>query len=302
MNFFLIILLFLQIVASSAIFIVFKLADIKKVNQYSVLIINYIIAMIIAFLNIDRELSFQLSGGRDLIEMWPAILIGFLFMFNFILMMLSTKRVGVGVTSAFSKMSVLIPVIVGILFLQQVNNIIFKILGILLTLISFYFILYKGKNRGEMGGVKGNKYLSILLPVSVFFFSGLCDVCQELGRKFLIFDGNDAPIFIFVIFTSAFIFCVVLSVFDGIKNGFNFSWWSLFLGVLLGLSNFFASKLLLITVHEFGGSVVFPIVNASTVLMTTLIGLIFFKEKLSVKQLIGLIIAIIAVVFIALSI
>lgn len=298
MEWYLVLLLACQVLTSVGIFLIFKLIDVKKVNQYQPLIINYLVAVITSLASIDYGIGFHLDGERSIIEMWPAILIGFLFLFNFLLMLSSTKSVGVGLTSAFSKMSVLIPVFVGILFLKQTNNLTYKIIGVILTLVSFYFILYKKEK-------KESKKLSawgVILPLSVFFFSGITDEVQELSRKYLIYTTNDSKIFIFFVFSAALFFTIVLYLIDIKKNGFRFSWLSLLFGLLLGLFNYFTARLLLINVNIFGGSIVFPIVNSATVLVTTFMGMLFFKEKLSSRQWIGVGIAVLAVAFIALAI
>lgn len=298
MKWYLTLLLLLQVLTSVGIFLSFKLINLKKANQYHALIVNYIVAVITSALSIDREIGFVLDGGRGMIEMWPAIIIGFLFLFNFLLMLSSTKLAGIGLTSAFSKMSVLIPVVIGILFLGQTNNLAYKVIGVVLTLISFYFILYKKKTAGA----PKPSFLAVLLPICVFLFSGAADEAQELSRKYLIHTSNDSQIFIFCVFSFALICSIILAMVDGKKNGFKFSWWAICLGLLLGFSNYFTTRLLLVNVNIFGGSIVFPIVNSATVLLTTFIGLIFFKEKLDKKQWIGVALAVLAVAFIALAI
>ncbi len=296
-------LLFLQVITSSCIFFAIKIVDVKKANGLRVLIINYIVAVVASFLAIDSSTGFTLSEGREIWKMWPALVIGFLFMFNYLLMIHSTQRIGVGLTSAFSKMSVIIPVLVGILFLGQTNNLIIKCFGIVLTLISFYLVLYTKNKSGIADKDKGPKMAAnIILPLSVFLFSGVCDELQELVRKFLIFTTNDLNIFLFIVFATAMICSVILAIIDVVRHGLVLSWWTLICGVFLGLSNFFTSKLLLINVNIFGGSIVFPIINTSTVLITSLLGMLLFKEKLTVRQWIGIGAAMLSVVLIALAI
>lgn len=292
-------LLFLQIVASVGIFVALKLANSDKTNKYQVLVINYIVAVATSWISVYFEGGFVLDGGRSLFAIWPSLIIGFLFVLNFILMMASTKRAGVGLTSAFSKMSVVIPVLVGIVFLGQNNNLYLKILGLIFTLISFYLILYKKERNDNKGG---KAIGAVLLPILVFLCSGISDESQELSRAFLLNTVSDTQIFIFFIFLSSLFFCIVLSVADIKKNGFSFSWKSVLIGLLLGLSNYFTARLLMANVNVFGGSIVFPVVNASTVAFTSLIGVFFFKEKLSPRQWIGIAVAVAAVAVIAVSI
>lgn len=74
---------------------------------------------------------------------------------------------------------------------------------------------------------------------------------------------------------------------------------TLIFGSMLGLFNALTSKMILINVGNLGGSVVYPIHNASVVAFTALIGVYFFKESFTKKQWIGILMAIIGVSFIA---
>lgn len=74
---------------------------------------------------------------------------------------------------------------------------------------------------------------------------------------------------------------------------------ALLYGIALGLFNYLASKMLLINVALVGGAVVFPVVNASVVALTAVIGVLFFKERISKRQWTGIVLAIVAVAIIA---
>ena len=74
---------------------------------------------------------------------------------------------------------------------------------------------------------------------------------------------------------------------------------TILLGAALGLFNFLTSKMLLINVGRMGGSVVFPVHNASVVMLTALIGVFFFKESFSKRQWMGVLLAVVAVFMIA---
>ncbi len=297
MNFSVILYLLLNIITASLIFIVFKIGNVKKANPYHLLLINYLVAFIFPVCSIDWGVGLTLSSASGLKSLWIAIVIGVFFVVNFIMVSESTKRVGVGLTTAFSKMSVVIPVAVGMIFLGQTSSLVIKIIGLVLTILSFYLILYgKGENNKKLSLV------AILLPLFVFITSGLNDMLQELGRKFVIITDNDSQIFMFYIFLSASIFTLLCTIVDYIKNRENIKWVSIILGLILGLTNYYTVKLLLINVHNLGGTLVFPILNTSVVIFTTFVGVFFFKEKLTKRQWVGLAVAISAVVLIAVAI
>ena len=84
-----------------------------------------------------------------------------------------------------------------------------------------------------------------------------------------------------------------------IKTKEKFSFKTLLWGSIMGIFNFLVSKMILVNVGLMGGSVVFPVHNAAVVSLTALIGVLFFKEKFSLKQWAGVALAVISVIMIA---
>jgi len=78
---------------------------------------------------------------------------------------------------------------------------------------------------------------------------------------------------------------------------------SLLFGLVLGIPNYFSIYILLKALEGSGleSSIVFPINNMGVVLVSTLISLIWFGEKLSIKNYIGVAISILAISLIAFS-
>ena len=67
-------------------------------------------------------------------------------------------------------------------------------------------------------------------------------------------------------------------------------------GSLLGIPNFFSSLFLLNALRSIPGVIVFPSYSVATILVVALAGLLFFRERLSKKQLLGGILICIALV------
>ena len=72
-------------------------------------------------------------------------------------------------------------------------------------------------------------------------------------------------------------------------------------GIILGISNFAGTFYFLKAVGYYQSTFVFPIFNVCIVSFTALIGLLFFKEKLRPVNWIGIILAILAIIIIALG-
>jgi drug/metabolite transporter (DMT)-like permease len=287
-----IIFLTIHIVFALGMFISFKLVDVKGLNKFHTVFVNYIVAILLTLVDTDIALA-DFTDYYTAKLVLPSLIIGFLFVLNFILILFSTNRVGLGLTTALNKMSVVIPVSVGIIYLGQESDILQKILGITAALLSFALILYQKKGKVSP--------LSYILPAMVFLISGLIDTSMEMSGRFIISQSGERELFLFGVFSTALIFSIVFSFADKIlsEKKIKFSFNTVKIGVMMGVFNYLSSKMVLINVERMGGSVVFPIHNASVVLITALIGFFFFKEKFSIKQWTGIILAVISVAVIA---
>jgi len=288
-----IIYLIIHILFALGMFISLKIIDTKNLNKYQTITINYIIAFILTAVSHGSSFATDLAGmtqGMYIASLW----VGFLFILSFVLMSFSTERAGIGLTTALNKMAVVIPVTVGILYLGQNDNIGEKIIGIILALISFVLILYKGK--GEKITL-----VTLALPVSVFLVSGLIDTSMEITNKKVLVVDSHQELFLMGIFATASLIGIVTILYDRIKNTekASFQFKNLIWGAVMGTFNFLVSKMILVNVGLMGGSVVFPVHNASVVMLTALIGMFFFKEKFTARQWSGVILAIISVIIIA---
>jgi drug/metabolite transporter (DMT)-like permease len=223
--------------------------------------------------------------------------VGFLFIFSFVLMSFSTIKAGIGITTSLNKMSVVIPVLVGMIYLNQTDGLLLKITGILLAILSFVLILFNGSK--EKVGVK-----ALFLPFSVFLVSGMIDTSMEVVNKKLINEDTPQELFLMGIFATASIIGIISVIYDLRKSGSDskLTLKPLLWGSIMGVFNFLVSKMILVNVGLMGGSVVFPVHNASVVMLTALSGVLFFKEKFSKRQWLGVAIAIISVILIATTI
>lgn len=282
----------IHILFALGMFISFKLVDIRKLNKFQTILINYAVAVILTIIDMDVALE-NFSNYYITKLIIPSVIIGFLFALNFVLMMSSTHRVGLGLTTTLNKMSVVIPVTIGIVYLGQNSHIFLKLIGIITALLSFGLILYQKKSKASL--------LSYLLPATVFIVSGVIDTSMEISRRFVISKPDEQELFLFGIFTTALVFSIIFAGMDWAtkKERIKFSYETIVVGMMMGMFNYLTSKMLLINIGKMGGSVVFPIHNASVVMLTALIGFFFYREKFSKKQWFGIALAVLSVALIA---
>lgn len=283
-----IIYLLLSIVFSTFINLVFKWFSVFKVNKIQAILVNYLVCF---------SIGFVLSGDFNLLKIigsdWfkYCIILGSLFVAIFLSMAMTTEKYGVSVNAVSAKMSVIIPVLFAYVYNSERLTIQF-VVGILLSLLSIYLITKKKQI------IIPNKY--IYLPIIVFLGSGTIDTSLKLLE---LNYSNDISIntISYSIFLGAFL---VGTTFYTIKNQFNFSNWSsrnIISGIILGIPNYFSIYFLLTAIKSFSlkSAFVFGINNIGIVLLSTLLSVIIFKEKLTLINKFGVLISVLSIILIA---
>ncbi len=284
--------LLFSILSSSTIYIVFKLFGKYKVTTLNALIINYFTAFILGLIfqgNFSTKSILEVAS-KD--WFYGSIALGAMFILVFSLMVITTQKGGMSVVSVASKMSVAIPVVFVIVYYNESIGL-FKILGIILALISVYLVSVK--KHGAL--TIDMKYF--IFPLMVFLGSGII----ESSIKFLenTYVPNDE---ISLFSASTFFFAGITGVlFFGINKlrvNTSFRRKDILGGFLLGIPNYFSIYFFILALRIDGleSSSIFIINNVSIVLLSTLLGIIFFKEKIMFKNWIGIAVAVLSIIMI----
>lgn len=221
-----------------------------------------------------------------------SLLLGFWFILTYVLIVESSQQSGVTITSLSSKLSVVIPTLFGIVFLKETLGLTAG-LGIILALVAL-FLVVGGKDKEKAKVDK--KTIILLLPIFIFFSTGIGDIMMKMTEQ-RNNSGDMIPMIAFIYFIS-FLFGVVLVVYDLIKKKTKWQWKSALGGLALGTVNFFSTCCIYQAMRTFDNVVMFPVYNIGVVCLSALSGWLLFKEKLTWKNYLGLVIAIIAVVLI----
>lgn len=284
--------LILSILASTAIFVVFKLFERFKINTLQAIVINYITACCCGLLSYEGTINISETSNSK----WflGAILLGFLFISVFNLMALTAQRHGLSVASVAGKMSVMIPVVFGIhVYAESIS--VQKIFGIVLALIAVYLTAIKAKSSI-------NIRQSLWLPFLLFLGSGVIDTSIKYLETTYV-PENGIPIFSATIFGCAAIIGILILIIMKLKNTFVFNVKNIFGGIILGIINYY-SIFFLLRALQFEGlesSMLFTVNNVAIVMVSTLVGLLLFKESISKKNWFGISLAIISILLVTLA-
>ena len=216
--------------ASTIIFINFKLFERFNINILQAIVVNYFVAFITGMIAYDGQV--QISQIPSLDWFYFTLILGALFIIVFNLMAITTQKSGLSVVSIATKMSVVIPVLFGLCYYKESLNGI-KLTGIIIALIAVYLASNKSNE-----GIRIERKL-FFLPISVFIGSGVIDTSIKYLEDTYV-DHNDVPLFSAIIFLAAALVGLILIGFQVVKRNFKFDFKNIIAGVCLGIPNYFS--------------------------------------------------------------
>ena len=273
----------------SSMLVLFKYFGKYGVNNLQAIIVNYFTAgtlsLIVAH---NNDIKISLPDIIYSTYIIPSLIIGFLFIVTFNLLAFGTQKIGIAISTVANKMSMIIPVIIGIsLFSEKLGM--FKLIGIVLAISAIYMTSTKS---GKLSFDK--KFLPIILLI--FFGQGMADGTLSWSQKCSINDEN-TPLFFASVFLIAGILGSVFLIYETIKNGFKLEFKNLIWGIGLGIPNYLTLHFFVRSLQSpiFESSQVFPIVNMGVIVLTALAGILLFREKLSFFNWGGILVAVLAI-------
>lgn len=220
---------------------------------------------------------------------WWAAVLGTVFISGFYLTAVTIQQVGVATASVFQRMSLLLTVLVAVWFFGETWNVA-KIAGLVLALLAVLLVNYV---PGDQKGVGWSRWL---LPALVLLLSACVEVGLQYGQRNLLDSAADEPRFVTGIFLSAGILGLFFLLVWGKRKGLRLGVPELVGGLVLGIPNYFSIYFIVAALGTgLGGSVVYPMVNVGSILLATGGAVLFFKERLSGLNWLGLGLALAAI-------
>ncbi|MGE3063551.1 MAG: EamA family transporter [bacterium] len=253
--------LFFSIFCSVAVANLLKLFS--RDNKSSSLFIflgNYLIASVIGFLFISKS-SCHIHPSDILISGMS----GLFFLSGFIYYMKNITVNGLSVSVSTFRMSLVLPIAGSMILFGEYLSLI-NYVGILLIFVAFLLL-----------GSERRKYNLLLLAI-LFLIAGCTDFFPKLYTKFN--NHNPNSFYLALNFSFAFAFNLILILFRRMKFSFD----SFIRGMVLGIPNFFAAFFLMKSFDTISGTLAYPILSASTVILTMTTDYVFWKKRFSKKE------------------
>lgn len=288
-------LLLLCILANVVIAVIFKYFDKYQVDNLNAIIINYIVSVVFASLLMGQSaIPFDIFST----SWWPfSFMLACLFITGFNIMAISFQKSGVALTAIIQKMSLIVPASVAIAIYGEPLGL-NKAVGISLALIAIILVNIPSKNGEDKFSIF---HPIIVYPLMTFVLSGII----ELILYYVEVEGivGDAGMYFTAsAFGMAAVLGILFSTFRMINGGPQFSSKEVIGGLVLGLPNYLSVYLLVLLLSKgWHGSVLFPVNSIGILVLTALVGFIFYKEHADKMKIIGIILGVAAIILLSIT-
>lgn len=280
--------LLLSILGSVFVGVLFKFSKQQNTNIFYMVLINYIITSALSYFIFKVDIS-HLPQDFPFIT---TLLLGLLLPSIFIAQYYSIVHAGIIRTDVAQRMSLFIPIIAAIfLFKEDISP--GKYATLALGLMAVYLILSKTSGQNALKDTKQAVYF----PVIVFIGFGVIDILFKQLALYSSIPYTSSLFFVFgfSLFITLLYYATMIVI--GKKDLFYINKPTMAYGLVLGGLNFINILFYMKAHQEFASNptTVFAGMNFGVILLGTLIGYFFFKEKLSWKNVVGILIAVVAI-------
>ena len=190
-------------------------------------------------------------------------------------------------TLLFTTSSMIIPSLAGVFFGEKFSPLKLIVVAILLV---FLYLSFEKSDSTKIGGTW------FFLSLIAFLFQGVIGILQKIHQSSI--HKTESAGFLFVAFICAAVFCLVRN-----KGKFDSSVADkriVFIGLICGVCTFTMNYLNLKLSGLLPSQLFFPLVNGSSIVLSSAMSVLLFKEHLSKRQAIGLIGGIVSLIAICL--
>lgn len=258
-------------------------------NRYGIILGNYLTCLLVGFLFVhDKAMILHANPVTYLCGMAA----GCLFVLSLVAMQSSIGRNGAILSSAFAKLGLLVPLALSIVFFHERPDLL-QGAGLILVLIAVW-IFSRAENEDEETGD-----FSLLFLLAVLFTNGMSDSMAKIYSIYGI--SYEEPVYFVVLFFTSSLVTLFLLVNETHQARRKTNLRDLAAGILVGIPNYFSSFFLLKALNGIAAFIVYPVFSSGTILIVTLISSLFFHERLSRKQIVGLGLILVSIVLLNLS-
>jgi multidrug transporter EmrE-like cation transporter len=275
----------LAVVCSVGIAVTFKYADRRGMPTFPLFAVNYLIASASAVMG---------SGGLAAVEFTTTVvsfgmLLGTLFVWSFFLLMLTVRKLGMVIPVALMRLSIVLPVL-GSIFIFAERPTLMQGAGILLAFAVLPLASREKLTRATLRPLlQGGLGWGLVL----FFSYGVTEFLFKVQKELL--PVRDPYDLLVVVFGTA----LAITVTAAVLRRERFSMPVIGLGIALGLLNLYSTYFFIRALGDLPGIVVYPANGIGIIVLSSLAGVLLWKETLPARNIVALLLAAVALVLLA---
>jgi drug/metabolite transporter (DMT)-like permease len=287
--------LVLAVSCSLTIGMIFKHAGRHGIHRLELLTANYLAGTALSILLLlmrDGSIAIDPSGGVVVL----GIVTGALFIAGFFLLSLATEMAGMGLAIGVMRVSVVVPFLASWWIWGEVPSP-SQGVGLILAGLAFFLIASGRPSQAPSLSEKpAAPQLAVFIVLAAVFVVG--GVIDTLLKAFEESHGptTDSAVFLGVVFAIAFAIGLAIRLPGYLLRKQRIDVRALGWGVLLGAVNYGSAAFLLAAIGQLSGPFVFPANNIAIVIGAAVLGVVFWGERLSRSNIIGLGLAALALV------
>lgn len=267
--------LILAVLASSAVSIIMRHGEGRVKNSFAMFMANYFVCSAIA-------LFFVLSGDKPVSsEGFPFALLlgafaGVMYLVCFVFLKYNITRNGVMLASVFMKLGVIIPLLIAIIFFGESPSAV-QIIGFIIAAAAIIIIYFEKDTEKKKRKGLSSAALLILLFIIGGLTNSLANIYEKLG------SAQFKNHYMFFTFFAAFLISTAITLIK--KRGVHK--YDLIYGAAIGVPNYFATRLLILSLSSVPAVIVYPVYNVGAIVLIGLAGMFIFRESVKGRRLIG---------------
>ncbi len=290
-----------SILLSVLLLVNFRIFPKYNVNTFQAIVLNYPFCFLTGLILMPEGQHFNLDLSEN--WTWYCLALGVGFIVTFILSGISTQQVGMTVTSLANNISLVIPVFFSLFIFKSQNKVFdfWNYTGLVMALIAVATATYKPSDGQKQPFRLKSFWYSGGVTLSVFLMYGITNTVINFLNIHYIPNPEQAIPVTLVMISGALLSGFLILGFRMLKGREKPEWKSVVAGITLGIPNFLSFYFLLLALGYFSnsGAFVYPIYNIGVILGSTLVALLFFRERISRLNAFGLLIAVLAILLIS---
>jgi drug/metabolite transporter (DMT)-like permease len=288
--FFVVATILLNVVISA----IFKLFPKYKIDALQAIVVNYVVCVVTGTL-FAGEFPFTAHYTSQSWFPW-SLLMGACFISIFNLIAFCTRVDGITTTTIANKLSLVIPVVFSVVAFHEGITWL-RIVGVALAFPAVYFTT---RVKGDTGGSGQNLFWPALLFVS----SGALDTLVNYVQRSHLSDAGHQAIFTIFSFSTAAVIGLTLFLVLTVTGKMKLHPKNIVAGICVGVPNFFSIYFLIRALNSnvMKSSAAIPVINIGILVASSLTAIFLFREQVTKQRIFGLVLAVVAILFIALDV